>query len=58
MARLWGYRAARLRAINNRTGPMSLIKQRARIMQHWAEGIDTMLDDGKVMALPKRKIVA
>jgi hypothetical protein len=37
---------------------MSLIKQRARIMQHWAEGIDTMLDDGKVMALPKRKIVA
>ena len=30
------------RAIYNRTGPMSLIKQRARMLQHWADRIDTM----------------
>jgi integrase len=31
------------RAIYNRTGPMSLIKQRARMMQHWADRIDGMI---------------
>ncbi len=31
------------RAIYNRTGPMSLIKQRARMMQHWADQVDGMI---------------
>jgi integrase len=31
------------RAIYNRTGPMSLIKQRARMLQHWADRIDGMV---------------
>jgi integrase len=43
------------RAIYNRTGPMSLIKQRARMMQHWADRIDAMINGGKVVALPNKK---
>jgi len=31
------------RAIYNRTGPASLIKQRARMMQHWADRVDGMI---------------
>ena len=31
------------RAIYNRTGPVSLIKQRARMMHHWADRIDGMV---------------
>jgi integrase len=33
------------RAIYNRTGPMSLLKQRARMLQHWADRIDAMRGD-------------
>jgi integrase len=32
------------RAIYNRTGPVSLIKQRVRFMQHWADRIDAMVN--------------
>jgi integrase len=44
-----------VKAIYNRTGPMSLIGARAKMMQHWADRIDTMRDGGKkVMPLRKR----
>jgi integrase len=33
---------ASTRAIYNRTGSLSLIGQRARMMQHWADRVDTM----------------
>jgi integrase len=33
-----------VKAIYNRTGPMSLIIARAKMMQHWADRIDTMRD--------------
>ena len=46
------------RAIYNRTGPVSLLKQRTRMMQHWADRIDTMRDGGNVVAItaPIREI--
>jgi integrase len=43
------------RAIYNRTGPMSLIKQRARMMQHWADRVDRMGSGNVVPMKPKRK---
>jgi hypothetical protein len=44
-----------VKAIYNRTGPMSLIGARAKMMQHWADRIDTMHDGGKkVMPFRKR----
>jgi integrase len=46
------------RAIYNRTGPMSLIKQRARMMQHWADRIDTMVDGGNVVPMKAKRKTA
>jgi integrase len=46
------------RAIYNRTGPMSLIKQRARMMQYWADRIEVMLGDGNIVVPPNRKVGA
>jgi integrase len=43
------------RAIYNRTGPTSLIKQRARMLQHWADRIDTMINGYKVEAIQNHK---
>jgi integrase len=44
------------RAIYNRTGPDSLMPQRIKLMQHWADRIDTMRDGGNVVPMkPKRK---
>ena len=37
------------RSIYNRTGPMSLIKQRARMLQHWADLIDGMVGGGQAI---------
>ena len=46
------------RAIYNRTGPMSLIKQRARMMQHWADRVDGMVDGGNVVPMKAKRKTA
>ena len=37
-----------VKAIYNRTGPLSLIGSRTKLLQHWADRIDTMIDGGNV----------
>jgi integrase len=46
-----------VKAIYNRTGPLSLIGARAKLLQHWADRIDTMRDGGNVVPInrPVRK---
>jgi integrase len=46
-----------VKAIYNRTGPLSLIGARAKLLQHWADRIGTMVDGGNVVAInrPVRK---
>jgi hypothetical protein len=42
-----------VKAVYNRTGPLSLIAARGRALQHWADRIDTMRDpDGGGRRLP------
>jgi hypothetical protein len=43
-----------VKAIYNRTGPLSLIGARAKLLQHWADRIDTMIGNN---VLPIRKPV-
>jgi integrase len=46
------------RAIYNETGPESLLSQRAKLLQHWADRIDIMRDGGNVVSMkPKRDAV-
>jgi integrase len=40
-----------VKAIYNRTGALSLIGARAKLLQHWAGRIDTMRDGGNVVAI-------
>jgi integrase len=40
-----------VRAIYNRQGSMSLYAQRARLLQHWADKIDTMVKGDNVVAI-------
>jgi integrase len=47
---------ASTRAIYNRTGSLSLIGQRARMMQHWADRVDAMGCGNVVPLRPKSKI--
>jgi integrase len=51
-----------VKAIYNRTGALSLIGARAKLLQHWADRIDIMRDSGNVVAIStpatKRKKVA
>jgi integrase len=42
-----------VKAIYNRTGPLSLIGARAKLLQHWADRIDTMVDGGNVVSIRK-----
>jgi integrase len=44
-----------VKAIYNRTGALSLIGARAKLMQHWADRIDTLRDGGNVVLLRKRE---
>jgi integrase len=44
-----------VRGIYNRTGPMSLISARARMMQAWADKIDTIVSSGDPVALRKQE---
>jgi len=43
-----------VKAIYNRTGPLSLISARAKLLQHWADRIDSMVGNNVV---PIRKPV-
>jgi integrase len=43
-----------VKAIYNRTGPLSLIGARTKLLQHWADRIDTMIDGGNVVAMEPR----
>jgi integrase len=43
-----------VKAIYNRTGPLSLIGARTKLLQHWADRIDTMLDGGNVVPMKAR----
>jgi integrase len=47
-----------VKAIYDRTGPMSLFDARARMMQNWADRVDTMIDGGNVVPIRKREEVA
>jgi integrase len=42
-----------VRKIYNRTGPMSLMPQRIKLMQHWADRVDTMRDGSNVLPLKR-----
>jgi integrase len=47
-----------VKAIYNRTGPLSLIGVRTKLLQHWADRIDIMRDGGNVVSMkPKRDAV-
>jgi integrase len=48
---------ASTRAIYNRTGSLSLIGQRTKMMQHWADRVDTMAGEN-VVAIGKHRNVA
>jgi hypothetical protein len=37
--------------IYNRVGPLALIGPRTRLMQHWADRIDAMVDSDKVIPI-------
>jgi hypothetical protein len=37
-----------VKAIYNRTGPLSLIGARAKLLQHWADRIDAMIESNVV----------
>ena len=39
-----------VKAIYNRTGPLSLIGVRTKLLQHWADRVDTMIDGGNVVS--------
>jgi hypothetical protein len=41
--------------VYNRTGPLSLIGARAKLLQHWADRIDTMVTGGNVVSINDRK---
>jgi hypothetical protein len=45
-----------VRAIYNRTGPMSLMGARTKLMQHWADRVDTMVGEN-VVPIGKHRIV-
>jgi integrase len=45
-----------VRKIYNRTGPMSLMPQRIKLMQHWADRVDIMRDGSDVLLNPKRNV--
>jgi len=47
---------ATTRAIYNRTGSLSLIGQRTKMMQHWADRVDTMGRDNVVPMKSKSKV--
>jgi len=40
-----------VKAVYNRTGPLSLIGARGKLLQHWADRIDAMVDGGKVIKM-------
>lgn len=44
-----------VKAIYNRTGPLSLITARAKLLQHWADRIDAMIDSGNVVPMKHRR---
>jgi hypothetical protein len=47
-----------VKAIYNRTGPLSLIGVRTKLLQHWAARVDTMIDGGNVVPMnPNMPIV-
>jgi hypothetical protein len=47
-----------VKAIYNRTGPLSLIGVRTKLLQHWADRVDTMIDGGNVVPMnPNMPIV-
>jgi integrase len=46
-----------VRAVYNRTGPMSLMGARAKLMQHWADRVDALVGDN-VMPIGVRRIGA
>jgi len=46
-----------VRAIYNRTGPMSLMGARTKLMQHWADRVDTMVGENVVPIGNRRNVV-
>jgi hypothetical protein len=42
-----------VKAIYNRTGPLSLIGARAKLLQHWADRIDAMVGNNVVPIIRK-----
>jgi integrase len=40
-----------VKAVYNRQGPMSLFVPRAKLLQHWADRIDIMVEGGKVISM-------
>jgi hypothetical protein len=40
-----------VKAIYNRTGPLSLIGVRTKLLQPWADRVDAMIDGGNVVAM-------
>jgi integrase len=46
-----------VKAIYNRVGPLALIGPRTKLMQHWADRIDAMVDADKIISInrPLRK---
>ena len=39
-------------------GPLSLIGARAKLLQHWADRIDTMINGGNVLPVNRKRNVA
>jgi integrase len=46
-----------VKAIYNRTGPLSLIGARAKLLQHWADRIDTMVGNN-VVSIERKSVLA
>jgi integrase len=44
-----------VKAIYNRTGPLSLISARTKLLQHWADRIETMIDGSNVMPMKSKQ---
>jgi hypothetical protein len=40
-----------VKAIYNKIGPLALIGPRTKLMQHWADRIDAMIDSDKVIPI-------
>jgi len=47
-----------VKAVYNRTGPLSLIGARAKLMQHWADRIDSMVGSNVVPLRPKETAIS